>query len=135
MIYGECGGFMYLCEELIDLDGQSHTMAGVFPATVRMQGSLARLGYRRPRLRRDCLWGKQGEELHGHEFHYSTVERMNPDVETLYQLADGRTEGFKVGNAVGGYIHLHFGRSGRNVDAFYNSIKLIQEQRMRERKE
>jgi cobyrinic acid a,c-diamide synthase len=135
VIYSECGGFMYLCEELIDLDGQSHAMAGVFPATVRMQGSLARLGYRRPRLLRDCLWGRQGEVLHGHEFHYSTVERMNPDVEALYQLPDGRPEGFKVGNAVGGYIHLHFGRSGGNVDAFYNSIKLIQEQRMRERKE
>jgi len=135
VIYAECGGFMYLCEELIDLAGQTHAMAGVFPATVRMQRSLSRLGYRQPRLLCDCLWGRAGEVLHGHEFHYSTVERMNPDVETLYQLADGRTEGFKVGNAVGGYIHLHFGRSGGNVDAFYNYVKLVKEQRMRERKE
>lgn len=126
VIHAECGGFMYLCEELIDLDGKAHAMAGVFPATVRMQSRLSRLGYRQPRLNRDCLWGGKGEVLHGHEFHYSVIERMAPDVETIYQLEDGRTEGFKVGNAVGGYIHLHFGRTEKNVDAFYNYIMQAQ---------
>jgi len=120
---------MYLCEELIDLDGKAHAMAGVFPATVRMQSRLSRLGYRQPRLAMDCLWGKKGEALHGHEFHYSVIERMGPDVETIYQLEDGRTEGFKVGNAVGGYIHLHFGQTERNVDAFYNYVKQIQDRK------
>ncbi|MEK6202093.1 MAG: cobyrinate a,c-diamide synthase, partial [Desulfobulbaceae bacterium] len=115
VVHAECGGFMYLCEELIDLDGKAHAMAGVFPATVRMQSRLSRLGYRQPRLAMDCLWGKKGEALHGHEFHYSVIERMGSDVETLYQLEDGRSEGFKVGNTVGGYIHLHFGQSEKNV--------------------
>jgi len=126
MVYAECGGFMYLCEELIDLDGKAHAMAGVFPAAVRMQSRLSRLGYRQPCLNMDCLWGKKGEVLHGHEFHYSVIERMAPDVETIYQLEDGRKEGFKVGNAVGGYIHLHFGRTEKNVDAFYNYIMQAQ---------
>jgi len=125
VIHAECGGFMYLCEELIDLEGKAHAMAGVFPATVRMRNRLSRLGYRRARLTRDCLWGKEGEMLHGHEFHYSVVERMPPEVETLYQLEDGRQEGFRVGNTVGGYIHLHFGRTERNVAAFYESIKQL----------
>ena len=126
IVYAECGGFMYLCEELIDLDGKAHAMAGVFPATVRMQSRLSRLGYRQPCLNMDCLWGEKGEVLHGHEFHYSVIERMAPDVETIYQLEDGRKEGFKVGNAVGGYIHLHFGRTEKNVDAFYNYIMQAQ---------
>jgi cobyrinic acid a,c-diamide synthase len=122
VVHAECGGFMFLCEELIDLDGKAHAMAGVFPATVRMQSRLSRLGYRQPRLAMDCLWGKKGEALHGHEFHYSVIERMGSDVETIYQLEDGRREGFKVGNTVGGYIHLHFGQTEKNVDAFYNYI-------------
>jgi cobyrinic acid a,c-diamide synthase len=126
VIHAECGGFMYLCEELIDLEGKAHAMAGVFPATVRMRNRLSRLGYRRARLTRNCLWGKEGEMLHGHEFHYSVVERMPPEVETLYQLEDGREEGFRINNTVGGYIHLHFGRTEGNVAAFYNSIKRIQ---------
>lgn len=126
VVHAECGGFMYLCEELIDLDGKTHAMAGVFPATVKMQSRLSRLGYRQPRLRMDCLWGKKGEKMYGHEFHYSMIERMDPDVETIYQLEDGRAEGFKVGNAVGSYIHLHFGQTEKNVDAFYNYIMQIQ---------
>ena len=123
VIHAECGGFMYLCEELIDLEGKAHAMAGVFPATVRMRNRLSRLGYRQARLTRDCLWGKEGEILHGHEFHYSVVERMDPEVETLYQLEDGRKEGFRINNTMGGYIHLHFGRTEQNVAAFYESIK------------
>ncbi len=126
VVHAECGGFMYLCEELIDLDGKAHAMAGVFPATVKMQSRLSRLGYRQPRLRKDCLWGKKGEVLYGHEFHYSVIERMDPSVETIYQLEDGRSEGFKVGNAVGGYIHFHFGQTEKNVDAFYNYIMQMQ---------
>jgi len=125
VIHAECGGFMYLCEDLIDLEGKAHAMTGVFPATVRMRNRLSRLGYRRARLTRDCLWGKEGEMLHGHEFHYSVVERMAPEVETMYQLEDGRKEGFRINNTVGGYIHLHFGQTERNVAAFYNSIKRI----------
>ena len=131
VIHAECGGFMYLCEELIDLEGKAHAMAGVFPATVRMQDRLSRLGYRRPRLLSNCLWGKKGDILYGHEFHYSVIERMDPEVETIYQLEDGRTEGFKVGNAVGGYIHLHFGQTEQNVIAFYDYIMQLQKQRAR----
>jgi cobyrinic acid a,c-diamide synthase len=123
VIHAECGGFMYLCEELIDLDGKAHGMAGVFPATVRMQNRLARLGYRQPRLRKNCLWGQKGEVLHGHEFHYSVIERMGAGVETIYQLEDGRPEGYKVNNTTGGYIHLHFGQTEQNVDTFYNYIR------------
>jgi cobyrinic acid a,c-diamide synthase len=126
VIHAECGGFMYLCEELIDVEGKTHAMAGVFPARVRMRNRLSSLGYRQVRLTRDCLWGKEGEMLHGHEFHYSEVEWLVPEMETLYQLENGRTEGFRVGNTVGGYIHLHFGQTEHNVAAFYNSIKQIQ---------
>lgn len=126
VIYGECGGFMYLCEELLDLEGRAYPMAGVFPATVEMRSSLCRLGYRRASLKRDCLWGKKGEVLHGHEFHYSHLTRMAPEVETLYQLEDGRPEGFRIGNTVGGYLHLHFGRTEPAVSALYHTIQQIQ---------
>jgi cobyrinic acid a,c-diamide synthase len=126
VIHAECGGFMYLCEELIDLEGKAHAMAGVFPARVRMRSRLSSLGYRQARLTKDCLWGKKGEMLHGHEFHYSVAEWLAPEIETLYQLENGRTEGFRINNTVGGYIHLHFGRTEHNVAAFYNSIKQIQ---------
>ncbi len=129
VIYAECGGFMYLCKTLIDLDGATFSMTGVFPATVRMQNRLSRLGYCHPRLTSDCLWGKSGDRLHGHEFHYSTIEQMDADMETLYQLEDGRREGYRVGNTVGGYMHLHFGQSEENLAHLYKFIRATQKKR------
>jgi len=129
VIYAECGGFMYLCATLIDLDGTGFPMTGVFPATVRMQNRLSRLGYRQPRLLSDCLWGKSGDRLHGHEFHYSTIEQMDSEVETIYQLEDGRREGYRIGNTVGGYMHLHFGQSEKNLAHLYKFIRATQKKR------
>ncbi len=129
VIYAECGGFMYLCETIIDLTGTTFPMAGVFPATVRMQDRLSRLGYRHPCLLSDCLWGMSGDRLHGHEFHYSTIEQMAPEVETLYQLESGKREGYRIGNTVGGYMHLHFGQSERNLAHFYNFIMATRKKR------
>ena len=44
-IYAECGGFMYLCRELVDTEGASHPMTGCFPFRSRMMGRLKALGY------------------------------------------------------------------------------------------
>ena len=43
--YAECGGLMYLCQQLVDLTGQTYSMAGVIPNTVNMEAKLT-LGYR-----------------------------------------------------------------------------------------
>ena len=43
--YAECGGLMYLCEQLIDLQAQTWSMVGVIPSSVTMQAKLT-LGYR-----------------------------------------------------------------------------------------
>ena len=45
-IYGECGGFMYLCEALLDQNGNRYPMAGCFPFTTAMFPRLKALGYR-----------------------------------------------------------------------------------------
>ena len=115
IIYAECGGFMYLCEQISDVDQHSHTMCAVFPFQVRMKKRFSRLGYRRPQLEKDCLLGNKGELLHGHEFHYSELVNTPENIKPLYQLEDGRSEGYGWNNVIGGYIHLHFGRSRTNV--------------------
>jgi cobyrinic acid a,c-diamide synthase len=107
-IYGECGGFMYLCEALVTADGTEYPMAGVFPVKARMQKRLARLGYRTATVTKNTLW-PEGASLFGHEFHYSETDPMPDWVERMYRLDDGRLEGFCLKNTLAGYMHLHLG--------------------------
>jgi cobyrinic acid a,c-diamide synthase len=112
-IYGECGGFMYLCRELVDSEGGAHPMTDCFPFQSRMLGRLKSLGYREIRLDQDTLLGPAGICLRGHEFHYSETD-ITPDWRGIYQVSDrqGRpkaNEGFVTGQTLGSYYHLHFG--------------------------
>jgi cobyrinic acid a,c-diamide synthase len=72
-IYAECGGFMYLTEAIVDLDGQFHPMVGLIPGISRMQPRLVSLGYRLVESPGNFLL-PQGVITRGHEFHWSTWE-------------------------------------------------------------
>ena len=117
-IYAECGGFLYLCESLLDQQGQTQPMVGLFPVQVRMQTRLASLGYRQLQLRRDCLLGPAGTVVRGHEFHYSTIGEMPVQVARLYELQDGRLEGYGYKNVLASYLHLHFASNPEVAEAF-----------------
>jgi len=119
----ECGGFMYMSETLVDLNGTHLPMVGVFPATIAMKDKLSRLGYREATLTGTCFFGKTGDTLYGHEFHYSAIEEIDPAVKTVFQLQDGKREGYVVKNALGGYLHLHFGQSEKCVEYLYSALK------------
>lgn len=121
-IYGECGGFMYLTKGLIDLKGNQHPMVGIFPFTVRMNARLRSLGYRHVVLQKRCILGHPGESLYGHEFHYSDIELGDSSMETLYRVEGEREEGYRVGNVLGSYIHLHFGQTRSAVDHLFKTL-------------
>ncbi len=106
-IYAECGGFMLLAESI---DGRP--MAGVFPAAARMLPRRRALGYREVRLTAESPLGPAGSLARGHEFHYSEME-MPETIPRLYRMSrrggvDLGSEGFRVHNVLGSYIHLHF---------------------------
>ena len=122
-VLAECGGFMALTRSIIDLEGQSHPMAGVFPFVARMQARLRSLGYRRPTQTRGTMLGHASTVLHGHEFHYSTIEEVDPTVTTAFLLEDGRTEGYVRHNTLAGYLHLHWGRTPEAAAAFVNACR------------
>lgn len=65
----ECGGFMYLHEELTDADGDSHAMCGVIPGRCYPVGKPVRFGYVTVKENGAEIWGKRGS-MRGHEFHY-----------------------------------------------------------------
>ncbi len=122
-IYGECGGFMYLCREICDLEGRVHPMTGCFPFSVRMFSKLRSLGYREVTLKRDSLLGPIGRTIRGHEFHYSDLIDPAGRVKTAYHVAtrldvEKSREGYVAGRCLGSYIHLHFGSCPQSAQSF-----------------
>jgi len=60
--------------------------------------------------------------LHGHEFHYSTIDTDIAAVPAAYRLEDGRPEGFLAhGNTLAGYVHLHWGRTPEAASRFVSA--------------
>ncbi|MBJ7330951.1 MAG: cobyrinate a,c-diamide synthase [Solirubrobacteraceae bacterium] len=101
----ECGGLLYLCEEL---DG--HPMCGVVPGKARMAGRLS-LGYREAVAESDSPIAAKGDVLRGHEFHYSTVDPSCGPAPAWTLRARGRErpEGFTTPTLSASYLHLHWG--------------------------
>jgi cobyrinic acid a,c-diamide synthase len=70
-IHGECGGYMVLGQGLEDADGHRHAMAGLLALETSFAQRRLHIGYRRARLKVDCILGRAGNEIMGHEFHYA----------------------------------------------------------------
>lgn len=69
-ILGECGGYLYLLEELEDAEGRIWPMAGVLQGKGYKKGKNGRFGYIGVETEKDGPYLKPGEQIRGHEFHY-----------------------------------------------------------------
>jgi cobyrinic acid a,c-diamide synthase len=111
-IYAECGGLMYLADAIEDLDGRTHAMAGLLPATVRMRPRRLSLGYAEVAIQSDSLLGPSGSAARGHEFHYSSLDPVSASIPRAYRIrgrrGEDRDEGYRIGGALLSYVHLHF---------------------------
>ncbi|WDP90819.1 MAG: cobyrinate a,c-diamide synthase [Desulfobacter sp.] len=115
-IYGECGGFMYLCRNIAGDDGEeTGRMCGIFDFDVRMSKRLRSLGYREITLNADTLIGRKGDVIRGHEFHYSSIAGGGDDnAASIYKVTSRAgqeisLQGFQKKNTLGSYLHVHFG--------------------------
>jgi cobyrinic acid a,c-diamide synthase len=110
-IFAECGGFMYLCRQITDWDSKNWDGAGIIPAQIKMTRHLQALGYVQATTWQDSIVSLKGDTFRGHEFHYSTVEGINPD-KSAFSLAGGRrlekrNDGYVEANVFASYVHLH----------------------------
>ncbi|AFY34930.1 cobyrinate a,c-diamide synthase [Calothrix sp. PCC 7507] len=111
----ECGGLMYLCEQIIDFEGKSWSMVGVLPTSSVMGGRLT-LGYRRAVALQDSLLLPTGTNIYGHEFHRSSlVSTPNQPLFDTYRYDCEENMGYEGWNMPlnihASYIHLHWGAS------------------------
>ena len=117
----ECGGFMYLHEEMEDKNGNTYPMAGVIKGRTYPTGRLVRFGYvniaaapgEEEESAVSCSTEKKaylrpGEQIRGHEFHYwDSTDCGNDCVATK---PDGKRKWECIhmnGNLFAGYPHLY----------------------------
>ena len=110
-ILGECGGLMALSESLTTTDGDTHAMAGILPADVRMHDRYQALDHVELRADRDTLSAGAGETRRGHEFHYSSAD-VDADARFAFAVRRGsgiagERDGLTEYRTLGTYCHLH----------------------------
>lgn len=105
----ECGGFMYLHDEITDKDGDRYPMAGVIRGRAYPTEKLARFGYINIKIAiEDNAYLYEGDVIRGHEFHYwdstdsgSDCTAEKPDGKRAWPCIHAK------GNLFAGYPHLY----------------------------
>lgn len=108
--YAECGGLMYLCEEVEDFEGRSAKGLSIIPARCKMSKYSRFLSYTHHRVVCDNVLSTPGAEVRGHEFHYSTIT-VDEDVKYAYEVlrgygVDGKHDGIVIYNMLASYTHV-----------------------------
>ena len=126
-VYAECGGMIYLSQQLATTDGIVHPMAGVLPFKMEMTAKLVCFGYVSVELLRDCMLGSRGTLLRGHSFHYSRIidEPRLPTSYLVHYSLSGQEEfeGFVSGNVLASYLHIHFRTAPEIATRFVEMVR------------
>ena len=138
VIYAECGGLMYLMEQIeytplhrgaeLQKSG-SFEMCGVIKGLVRF-GERRVVNYVEGELQKDCILGKKGSRFKGHEFHHSEII-LKENVDFAYKMLRG--EGIKDGmdgiiskNCLASFAHLHAASYTEFAENFVRSASAYQ---------
>jgi cobyrinic acid a,c-diamide synthase len=111
VVWAECGGLLWLSRSL---DGRR--LAGVVAADGCMTGRLT-LGYRTATARRASPLAEAGDELRGHEFHYSTLDPPGDALDLAGRFGVGPA-GFASPTLLASYLHLHLGSAPERAERF-----------------
>jgi cobyrinic acid a,c-diamide synthase len=111
-VYAECGGAVYLGEEL-HMEGAVFPMSGAVPATYGFGSRPNGHGYAVLESVQPNPFFDVGETFRGHEFHYTFLESVAADRVTFaFRVQrghgfDGEHDGLCYRNALAAYTHLH----------------------------
>ena len=113
VIYGECGGMMYLMEKLIDCEERLFKMSSVLNGTSSMENRRQGLGYVIVDTICDNVICNNGDTFRAHEFHWSKLQDV-PD-STTFAYNTRKSNGKRTGvdgicksNVMASYTHIHF---------------------------
>lgn len=127
-VYAECGGLMYLCRS-IAWQGQQHAMVGSIGADVHMHERPVGRGYVELQATPEAPWLAGAEGLvRGHEFHYSNLENLSPELRFAYRVRrghgiDGQYDGMVYRNVLANYAHLRSGAGSQWVPGYVDFVR------------
>ena len=110
-ILGECGGYLYLLEELEGEDGNMYPMAGVFSGSGKREERLRYFGYVTVRTGADSSYLKKGQQIRGHEFHYWHCQKDETEgaMEARKPLGGKKWPAMRIKHQVtAGFPHLYY---------------------------
>ena len=110
-ILGECGGYLYLLEELEGEDGNMYPMAGVFSGSGKREERLRHFGYVTVQTGADSSYLKKGQQIRGHEFHYWHCQEDETEgaMEAKKPLGGKKWPAMRVKHQVtAGFPHLYY---------------------------
>ena len=135
VIYGECGGMMYLLERLIDCDGRPFKMCGVLRGSARMENRRQGLGYIIAEATCDNVICKRGDTFRAHEFHWSKL--LDVPENTIFAYKTRKSNGKESGydgickkNVLASYTHVHFSSNPELARNLLSSMKKASENKL-----
>ncbi len=108
-VIAECGGFLYLQQELEDKEGKVYEMVGTFSGKAFPTGRLRRFGYVELKAEKDSMLAEKGESLRAHEFHYWDSNIIGEDF-LVTKASNGQEwrEVIATDRMYAGFPHLYF---------------------------
>jgi cobyrinic acid a,c-diamide synthase len=127
----ECGGFLYLQEELEDANGIRYPMVGALKGTGFPTKKLQRFGYADLRAKADNLILKAGESIPAHEFHYWNTTDPGSDFYTQKPQSNrGWDNAFSTPTLYAGFPHFHFWSNPNCARRFVKACARYQEEQL-----
>ncbi len=110
-IFAECGGYMYLTNELILPEKNvSYPLCGVINAKAVMGNRLKSLGYREMTLCENTIFSQNNFDtkiFRGHEFHWSDIELLQEY--KPFVMLEYKPYGIAYKNVRASYLHFYWG--------------------------
>ncbi|OGW37955.1 MAG: cobyrinic acid a,c-diamide synthase [Nitrospirae bacterium RBG_13_39_12] len=126
-IYAECGGLMYLAEELI-WEGKKYPMVNIFPIVIGVSKKPHGHGYTIIEINAPNPYFNTGQILHGHEFHYSYVFNLDEkdSISFCFKMKRGqgivnKMDGLCYKNVLATYTHIHALGTVEWISSFINT--------------
>ncbi len=129
--YAECGGLMYLCNNIQYQDSRA-AMVGVIDADCVMTSKPQGRGYTQFKENENVFWpSSPSSPINAHEFHYSHLTGLKKDSTMIFDVTRGngiqnKQDGIRINNTLACYAHQRHSAHNPWILQFLNFVESCQ---------